>query len=319
MSPSRQNTGETHRTLVVGHVTHDRYPGGFKAGGCAYYGAEVHRRLPGHTHLLSVVGEDFECDAALTDIEHTAVRRGQTTVFANYYPHDAPRVQLLEAIAPDVSPALCPPGWLDAELVHLAPVLGEVPLSDWLQALRSTGRQNLVAINIQGWIKVGGEPMEDAAALESLHERGVAPGALEVVQKPWEIDPDALRGVDVACLSEEDLIDQGDLLDRLLRVVPTVALTLGTRGSRIFQKGRTIEVGIFPTEAVDPTGAGDVFAATFTHHLMLGAEPADAARQASAASSIVVEGLGPSTLHRLHEAPARAARIPTRTLHPMPA
>lgn len=304
---------------MVGHVTHDRYPGGFKAGGCAYYGAEVHRRLKGHTHLLSVVGDDFSCDAALTDIAHTKARRGQTTVFANYYPEDAPRVQLLEAIAPDVSPDLCPPEWLDADLVHLAPVLGEVRLSDWLKARREVAKRGLVAINIQGWIKVGGEPIEDAAALESLHERGVAPGALQVVQKPWEVDAEAFQGVDIACLSEEDLIGQGDLLDRLLSVVPTVALTLGTRGSRIFQKGRTFEVGIFPTEAVDPTGAGDVFAATFTHHLMLGADALDAARQASAASSIVVEGLGPSTLHRLDEAPARASKIPARTLHPMPA
>ncbi|RVU41434.1 sugar kinase [Lujinxingia sediminis] len=309
----------TQRTLVVGHVTHDRYPGGFKAGGCAYYGAEVHRRLKGQTRLLSVVGDDFECDAALADIEHTKVRRGQTTVFANYYPDDAPRVQLLEAIAPDVSPAICPSDWRNADLVHLAPVLGEVPLSDWLQALRDGGHRGRVAINIQGWIKVGGAPVDDPTALESLHARGVAPGARQVVQRPWEIEAEAFRGVDIACLSEEDLIDQGDLLERLLSVVPIVALTLGTRGSRIFQGGRTIEVGIFPTEAVDPTGAGDVFAATFTHHLMLGAEPVEAARQASAASSIVVEGLGPSTLHRLGEAPARASKIPARTLHPMPA
>jgi sugar/nucleoside kinase (ribokinase family) len=293
------------KTLVVGQVTHDLYEGDYVAGGCAFYGAHVHRRMDGETHLVTVVGEDFRCDEAIDDIEATLVRRGETTVFANYYPSGRLRQQLLLAQAPKVTPEMAPPQWLEADLVHLAPVLGEVDLQAWKEAVGD----GLLAINVQGWVKEKGSAV-DAETLESYQNRGVTGSAYRVRQKSWDISAPELTGVDVACLSEEDLAGQRRLLPRLVDAIPVVALTLGERGSRIFVDGKErARIGIYPTEAVDPTGAGDVFAASFVHRLADGDDPIEAARFGAAAASVIVEGRGPEALDRLNQIQKRMNTI----------
>lgn len=331
------------KTLIAGHITHDHYAEGFVAGGCAYYGAKVHHALdhlatsagsagsddgapaalePDHlgldlTHLVAVVGEDFTCDDEIGDLDTTLVRRGQTTVFANYYPPQKPRIQLLEALAPPVTPDMAPAGFLDqegrldADLVHLAPVLGEIDLLQWKRAVGD----GLLAINIQGWIK-GPGPEIDTATLEDVQRRGASKVAHRVTQRRWQVTADDFRGVDIACLSEEDVIDQPGLLDKLTTTVPIVAFTLGEGGSRIYVDGEPTRVGVYATQAVDPTGAGDVFAASFTHRIAAGAAPIEAARFAAACSSIVVEDIGAWALARLGEAEERVKEI--QASHPLP-
>ncbi|MFU8802495.1 MAG: PfkB family carbohydrate kinase [Bradymonadaceae bacterium] len=288
------------RTLIVGHVTHDYYAEGIKAGGCAFYGAHVHAHLSPTSHLLTAVGEDFQCDDALSAFDATVHRSGPTTTFANYYPPSKPRIQLLETRGAPITPDLVTSSWLDADLVHLAPVLQEIDLLEW----KAAAGDGLLAINIQGWIKRAG-PAFDATSLEAAQRRGVRGTSHLVVQEHWSVTEDELRGVDIACLGEEDLIDQGDLLERLVAAVPVVALTLGARGSRIYVHGKPTDVGVYRTHVVDPTGAGDVFAATFAHKIASGLHPVEAAQWASAAASIVIEAAGAIALERLGELEGR--------------
>ncbi|MEZ4403228.1 MAG: PfkB family carbohydrate kinase [Kofleriaceae bacterium] len=270
--------------VIVGHVTHDRYGDDLVAGGCAFYGAHTQRALGADVHLVTAVGDDFACDAALAGLTVDVTRGGATTLFTNLYPAGGLRVQRIEAMAPPVAPpAVVPPG----ALVHLAPVMQELDLAAWLDAC--AGRP--VAIAIQGWIK----------------DRGPAE---TVVQTPWDVDGALLSRVAFAACGEEDLVGQGDLLDRLCRHVPVVAFTHGKRGCDVIVAGATTKVGVYPDAVeVDPTGAGDTFAAGFFLGLAQGRSPVDAAKLGAAAASIVVEGRGGETLSRVGEAHARAALI----------
>ena len=272
------------RIVIAGHVTHDRYGAELVPGGCAFYGALTQRGLGAEVHLVTAVGADFACDDALAGLTVDATRAGQTTLFTNLYPEGGLRVQRIEATAPPVAPPRRLP---DAALVHLAPVLQELDLAAWLDAC--AGRP--VAIAVQGWIK----------------DRG--PGET-VVQTPWAVDGALLARVAYAACGEEDLVAQGDLLDRLCRHVPIVAFTHGRRGCDVIVAGRTTRVGIYPRAAeVDPTGAGDTFAAGFFLGLAEGRDPVAAAKLGAAAASIVVEGRGGATLGRVGEAHARVAQI----------
>lgn len=272
------------RIITVGHVTHDRYGDDIVPGGCAFYGALTQHGLGAAVHLVTAVGDDFACDDALAGLSCDVQRGGVTTLFTNLYPEGSIRVQRIEAMAPPVRPPAVLP---DAALVHLAPVMQDVELAAWLDA----AGPRPVALAVQGWIKDRG-PNET------------------VVQTPWQVDGALLARVAFAACGEEDLVQQGDLLDRLCRHVPVVAFTHGKRGCDVIVRGETTRVGIYPDAVeVDPTGAGDTFAAGFFLGLAEGRDPVAAAKLGAAAASIVVEGRGGATLPRIGEAHARVARI----------
>jgi sugar/nucleoside kinase (ribokinase family) len=283
--------------LAVGQVTHDRYGGDIVPGGCAFYAARTFAALGARTGLATGVGEDFVCDDGLAGLEVMRAVSGKTTVFVNTYPDDGPRIQWNDASAPELAPAVLDPRWSRPDVAFLAPVFGEVDLAAWTGAIR--GR--VFGLGLQGFLKQAGNPHPEIA--DRRH----------VVARPFEIDAGLLEGVDAVFLSEEDIDVFGTetLLDDLRSAVPLVSLTRGERGSRVFLQGETIEVGVAPCEVVDPTGAGDTYAAAFLFALARGDSPTDAARLAAAAASIVVEGRGGATLHRVGEAFGRRALVPS--------
>ena len=270
--------------VVVGHVTHDLYGPDVVAGGCAYYGAHTHRGLGAEVRLVTTVGEDFTCDRALVGIACATRRSGRTTTFINDYRDHARRVQHARAMAPMVDAGDLPAAWRSCDLLHLAPVMNEVDLVRWIGAVDA----RLVGIGVQGWVKE-------------------ACGS-DVIQRPWLVDARALAGVGVACVGEEDLHDQGDLIDRLVTAVPIVALTRGRAGCDVIVRGRTTRIGIYLAREVDPTGAGDTFSSAFLFALASGLAPVEAGQLAAAAASIVIEARGGDALPRIPEAWGRALR-----------
>ena len=113
-------------------------------------------------------------------------------------------------------------------------------------------------------------------------------------------------------LSQEDIDGYADssLLKKLTTHVPIVAVTLGEQGAKVHLGEEILTVGVREVQAVDPTGAGDTFAAAFLFALAKGETPADAAKLAAAAASIVVEAKGPAALPRVKEAVRFKDEIP---------
>ncbi len=274
------------RVLVAGHVTLDRYAEGDAPGGAAYYAAGAHRALGAEVRVATAAGADFPREA-LAGAEAQVAPSPRTSTWANVYDAGGRRRQRVEAEAVPVAVERVPEPWLHADLLHLAPVLGEIALARWL----ARSRARLVGIGVQGWVR--------ARAADGT-----------VLQPRWEVDAGALAGVAAAVVGEDDLEGQGDLLDRLTSAVPVVAFTRGARGCEILLRGRAVHVGVYPTRAVDPTGAGDVFSAALFLALARGAHPVDAARLGAAAASVVVEGRAGAALGRIGEAERRAERIP---------
>ncbi len=279
------STMERPRVLVCGHVTLDRYGDVLLPGGSAYYAGRAYHALGALVRVATAAGPDLP-RAALAGLEEHVAPAPRTTIFVNRYAADGRRAQSVEAVAPPLDPALLPPSWRTTDLLHLAPVAGEVDLHAW----RSAVAARLVGLGVQGAV------------------RAVLPDG-KVVQPRWEPDPADLATLGAACLGEDDLVGQGDLLSRLAASVPVVAFTRGAQGCDVIVRGRTRRVGAYPTHAVDPTGAGDVFAAGFLLALARGEDPVDAARLGAAAASIVVEARAGEALARLGEAHARVRHV----------
>jgi len=272
--------------VVCGNVTLDRTPSGLVPGGPAYYAGQAWRALGAEVRVLTSTGADYPADA-LRGVETHVLQAASTTVFQNHYGADGTRTQRVEAQASALSPQAIPAAWRRPDVLHVVPVLSEVDPA----ALRAALRPRLTGLCAQGLVRV------------------VGPDGT-VTQPPWDPPAALLSAVDAVVLSEDDLRGQGDLLERLVRAVPVVAFTRGARGCDIIVRGRTAtRVGVFPVEEVDPTGAGDVFAAGFLFAMAQGAPPPEAARLGAAAASFVVEAPGGTALPRVRDAFARMERV----------
>lgn len=274
------------RVLVVGHVTLDRYGAELLPGGGAYYAARVYAALGAQVLVITRAASDFPRQA-LAGTEAVIAPSARTTVFANAYAESGARTQRVEAVAPALQPGLAPESWRSPDLLHLAPVLGEVDLVAWTAVVAA----RRVGIGVQGWVR-------------AARPDGTVEGSR------WQPASSELRRVDVACAGEDDLRGQEDLAARLVAAVPLVALTHGRAGCELVQAGSRTRVGVVPATEVDPTGAGDAFSAGLFLGLAEGMEPASAARLGAAAASVVVEGQAGATLARAGEARARARAVP---------
>lgn len=261
------------RLLAVGHVTFDRREGGHLLGGSVSYAALAARRLGWQAGVLTAAGPDFAPERDLPAVSVFLQRGAATTRFENAYGPGGERGQVLLSRAPDLEPLPLPAEWQAPDALLLGPVAGELPGS-WAPSFEA----GVVGAIAQGWVR------------EFDPEDG------RVSAGPWRDPRQALFGVHVLFLSEHDLPEAETRARELLELVPMVALTRGWRGLTLLTRGGAWEVAAWPRPEVDPTGAGDVFAAAFLVRYHECDDPLEAAAFAACAASCVVEGPGLSTL-----------------------
>jgi sugar/nucleoside kinase (ribokinase family) len=274
------------RVLVCGHLTLDRAGGALVPGGSAWYAARALAALGAEPLVLTAAGQEFPAEA-LAGLEVVVARAPATTTFVNAYDPGGARTQRVLAAAPPLDPAAIPGAWRAPDALLLAPVLGEVDVETFLAAVRAP----LAVVGVQGLV------------------RAVAPGGV-VRPRPWDVPPAALRQVSAVVIGEDEARGEPGLVARLAADAPLVAFTHGARGCELLSGGRTRRVGVHPAREVDPTGAGDVFAAGLVLGLARGEPAVEAARLGAAAASIVVEGMGGEALGRIGEAWDRVAKVP---------
>jgi len=274
------------RLVACGHVTLDRLGSARVPGGTAFYAARTWRALGAEALVYTAAGDDFPRDA-LAGAALALEPAPRTTAFENRHLPDGRRVQRVGAAAPPLDAGRFPPAWRGADAALLGPVVGEIEPAAFARAAGA----RLTGLAAQGLV------------------RGVDPAGA-VVPRPWRPAPAELAGVDVAFVGEDDLAGQAELVARLAGAIPTVVLTRGARGCEVLSSGRVCRVGIHRAREVDPTGAGDVFAAAFLLALARGDDLLAAARLGAAAASIAIEGLGGERLDAVAGAWDRARRVP---------
>jgi sugar/nucleoside kinase (ribokinase family) len=260
------------RLLALGHVSRDQRPGGDVLGGSATYCTLAARKLGWDGAILTSAGPDFEPERELPGIPVFLRRSSATTRFVNEYDGDGRRRQVVTARADDVDLAALPDAWADPDVLLLGPLVWE------LRGVAATA----LAAGCVGAIAQGYVRAIDASGLVSATE--------------W-VRPDRdLLGVHVLFLSQHDLPDADARARELLAHVPMIALTRGWRGLTLLTRHGCHEVPSLPRPEVDPTGAGDVFAAAFLVRYRETGDPLEAAAFGACAASCAVEGVGTATL-----------------------
>jgi sugar/nucleoside kinase (ribokinase family) len=267
--------------VAVGHVTLDHFGEVVRPGGGAVYAAITAHRLGLSAAILTSHAPDFPLDELPSRIEVVGLEAPATTAFEHREARGG-RVLRVRGTASALSVADLPEDWRPAPLVLLAPVLQEVD-----PMLVTAFPDAAVGAELQGWLR-------------AFDAQGAVSPA------PWTGPDAALGRLQAVFVSRHDVQGQESQVTEWVQRVPVAVVTAGAAGAILYVNGDRYEVRPRRTREVDPTGAGDVFAATFLIHYDRHGDPWEAAEAATCAASLSVEGKGWSTVP---DAPTLAAAL----------
>jgi len=259
--------------VTIGHAARDEFAGDpeWRIGGTAVYAAAAAARFGARAALVTRVGpherERLVGRCARLGITLHALQSEVTTTFAFRYV-DGKRQLRLKARAKGIAAEALPADVRETRSVVFASIAHELDRS--LFGVFAGVPRVLVA---QGYLRTW-----DADGT--------------VRRRDWDEASEVLPQVSVAVLSEEDLGGDVDAARRWSAVAPVI-VTIAERGALILRDGRDVVVPGFAADAVvDPTGAGDAFAAGLGLALADGRDLVEAARFANAVASFAVEAVG---------------------------
>ncbi len=236
--------------------------------------------------LVGCVGKDFaqtfSLDMKRHDIEaNMDMSRAETGGFHLIYDEKGNRTLDVLGVAGKIGPSSFPKEFLDSSFILIGPILGEVDI-ELIQFLRSKSSAKIF-LDPQGLVRKIG----DNGRIVHSCDRDVIRRIIEVVDfvKPNEQEIETITG-------EKDPLVGLQRLRSMGSAVPIV--TLAERGSLLLDGDKLYRVPPFATtHAIDPTGAGDVYAGSFITEYTRTGNLSEAALFASAAASIMVEQIGP--------------------------
>lgn len=259
--------------VVIGHVTRDLQPDGSALpGGTALFAGLTAARLGRRVAIVTAGVDPADVRALVPGAQAQCQPSPATTTFVNRYV-DGQRTQYVLAAAAPIDLGLVPAAWQRVPVVHLGPLTGEIAPAglasfapDWLCA---TPQGWLRRWNTDGLVTLA---PPDAAAFAAVPLRVLV----------------LSEGAEEECAAA--------LIGQVLARGGLVAVTRGARGSTLFYGDERCQVPAYPVEEVDPTGAGDVYAAALFIRLAAGDAPPAAAAYASAAGALCVTGPGTSAI-----------------------
>jgi hypothetical protein len=260
----------TPEILIAGHIAKDLTATGWRPGGGVLYAAAQAVRLGLKAGVVTACGAEVKPADVMPDVDWHVLAAEATTTFENVY-RDGIRHQRLLAVARPLGLEDIPRDWLDAPIVLLTSLFHEID-SGLAPALSRRGA--LVGLGAQGWLR-------------RLEGDRVQP-------MPFEPSPAWLAG-EAVFVSEEDVLDSEGVAEWQTRV-PIVVLTRGYRGCTVWYAAGRHDISAAHVEEVDPTGAGDVFAAAFLIRYAEDRDVLQAGRVATAAAALAVRGEGISAI-----------------------
>lgn len=263
----------------IGNFTIDLLNGDEHPGGSVYYCGSAAAALGASVRIATSATADFPFDLVrqVFDFDLRLKPSRVSTTMRNEYRRGR-REQHVFGRAEELRLADVPGEWLPGSIVLLCPVFQELS-----QEVCREVRGSLTGASLQGWLRTANAdnvvvPTSDVSFLADL------------------------AGVDVLFYSDEDVAHHAGLVKQFRNAAPIVVETRGPNGARVSVGGVTAWIPGYKVQEVDPTGAGDTFAAAFLLYYSRKRDPFDAARFATKLSAVEVSRRGPLTPAALREA-----------------
>jgi 1D-myo-inositol 3-kinase len=250
--------------LVIGHITKDLLDDGFTVGGTVTYSGLTAKNLGRRVGVVTSASPNFDFKEALPGIEVVNVPSSVTTTFQNIY-LDGTRQQFVKAVAGRITAEAIPLQWHHSPIVQLGPLVQELD-EEMIHLFKSS----LIGVTPQGWMRQWDD------------EGRVSPMV-------WAAPERVLPFARVLVLSEEDVGGDTALIQEYVKLTEIVVVTAGWKGSTVYHRGQKRYFPAPEVIEVDPTGAGDVYAAAYLVRLEDTGDPWEAAHFAHCVASFSVE------------------------------
>jgi len=222
--------------VLIGHMTADLTPQGRRVGGTVSYAIRTAYSFGLRVGLLTSAQPNDPLLQELASYGQIVVIPAEhTTTFENIYTPQG-RTQYVRAVAGAILAEHVPPAWRSAQLLHVGPVAGE---GESLELLDCFGQARWM-VTLQGWLR-----QWDASGLVQF--------------KAW-FRPMILQRLEMLVFSEEDISQQPGLLHQIAPYTKHLLYTQAEHGGLHLQNGLPTSFRSPSVKAVDPTGAGDIFA-----------------------------------------------------------
>lgn len=242
---------------------------GHVLGGTSFYSSLTARKLGANAFILTSFGDDLDTSQIPEDIAIVRIPSSSTTKFQNLYEPSGRRKQRILGRASDLKPSDLPLEWRNPSILHLGPIAWEIELD---RRWKEWNEESVISLTPQGWMR---------------RAKGT-----DVEWKEWEGWVEAGKIAQVAVTSIEDVNFRYDLAEEYASGFGTFVLTMGSDGCLVFSGGLERRFPAFPARVMDPTGAGDVFAAAFFIKLLETGDPFESAIFANMTAAISLEGRG---------------------------
>lgn len=248
--------------LIVGHLAVDIIGNTKRLGGTAAYSALTARAMGLRVGVVTAWGAELPL-GPLQGIPIASFPTEKSTTFENIYTPEG-RVQVVRHVADRLDYYHIPETWRQPSIVQLGPIAQEVEPS-----LVRSFSSALIGITPQGWLRDWGRD-----------------GFIHPAE--WPEAAFVLQRAGAAVVSFEDLDGDEERIAELALHSRVLAVTESDQGARLFWNGDVRRFRAPEVEEVDPTGAGDIFAAVFFARLYSTRDPWAAARLATQVSAISV-------------------------------
>jgi sugar/nucleoside kinase (ribokinase family) len=248
--------------LAVGHITRDILPdASYVVGGTVSYAALTAAAFRRTVGILTSARSDMDLSTFKDRVCVTCWPSERTTTFQNRY-IEGYRQQIVYGVADSLTPAQVPSEWAAPRIVHIGPVIGECQPT----LIDRFSTDTFVGITPQGWMR-------------STNGDG------HVHRHIWRSAEALLPRASAVVFSIDDVEGDWGQIRAFAALAQLLVVTMGREGGMLYVNGEAIHFPALAVPEVDPTGAGDIFAAVFFHAMLSEADPRDAARFAACVAS----------------------------------
>ncbi len=273
--------------LLIGTATKDLHTdNSFTIGGTVTYATVVVKKLGWRPVVITAVEPTFEPIPYLRDVTWHKLPSPVTTTFRNEYDEHGNRHQTIGPIGRKINSSEISEACRQATIVHLCPLAQELKPN-----IVSIFNTSLLGATPQGWMR-------------RWDEQG------RVSLGDWYGAAEVLPQLNASVISIEDVEGNWSIAENWAAQTETLIVTEGEQGCTIFNRGNRVRVPPRPSYPIDPTGAGDVFAAAFFIRYYETASLWESARFANITASMAIERSGPEGAPDRQEIEAYMAMYP---------